>query len=64
MELIWLILCLIGAFVSCLAIVVITFQGSMPIPVAVIISIFMTAVSCWLVSGIKDLPNVWYYFWR
>lgn len=63
MELIWLILGFIGAFISFSALTLIVFQGGVPIPVVVIISIFMTALSYWLISEIIDMPNIWQYFW-
>ena len=55
---------LIGAFISFSALTLITFQGSMPIPAVVIVSALSTAFFYWYISGLRDMPNIWYYFWR
>ncbi|EOI1610578.1 hypothetical protein ACMGVY_001578 [Campylobacter jejuni] len=39
------------------------FQGSLPAPVAAIVSGLMVAFLYWFANGVSNMPDLWIYFW-
>ncbi|WP_193742323.1 hypothetical protein [Campylobacter fetus] len=48
------------AFIAFFVATMMTFQGNLPVPVAVIISALMVALLYWFTNGIVDMPYLWH----
>ncbi|EHW0443577.1 hypothetical protein MJ335_001208 [Campylobacter jejuni] len=48
------------AFIAFFVPTMMTFQGNLPVPVAVIISALMVALLYWFINGIVDMPYLWH----
>ncbi|EPV9394195.1 TPA: hypothetical protein R4K09_001650 [Campylobacter coli] len=48
------------AFIAFFVPTMMTFQGNLPVPVAVIISALMVALLYWFTNGIVDMPYLWH----
>ncbi|EOI4972579.1 hypothetical protein ACMTF7_001785 [Campylobacter jejuni] len=48
------------AFIAFFIATMMTFQGNLPVPVAVIISALAVAFFYWFTNGIVDMPYLWH----
>ncbi|HHY2123503.1 TPA: hypothetical protein ACV26Y_001691 [Campylobacter coli] len=49
------------AFIAFFVATMMTFQGSLPAPVAAIISGLMVAFFYWYINGLATMPDLWRY---